>query len=70
MFVIELVVPFFFFGSKRWRRVACVAELLLQLGILVTGNYGFFNLLTMVLCLALLDNTMLPRAQKPTSRTR
>jgi hypothetical protein len=30
-------------------------------GILTTGNYGFFNLLTLVLCLSALDDGVLPR---------
>ena len=33
-----------------------------QLLIAATGNYGFFNLLTLVLCLLLLDDAGLPRA--------
>jgi hypothetical protein len=58
---IELVFPFVGLGSRRMRRAAFVAFLLLQLGIVVTGSYGFFNLLTVVLALPLLDDAFLLR---------
>jgi hypothetical protein len=59
MFCIELVVPWMIFLPPRWRRarlIACVLLVALQLGIAATGNYGFFNLLTIVLYLAILDD--------------
>ena len=56
MFGIELVLPFLIFGPRRFRQVPCVAFIVFQLLILLTGNYCFFNLLTMVLCLPLLDD--------------
>jgi hypothetical protein len=62
MFVIELGVPWLIFAPPRFRRtrlVACALMMALQLGIAATGNYGFFNLLTIVLCLALLDDRSL-----------
>ena len=62
MFAVELVAPFAVFLPVRFRRtrlVACVAMILLQAFIGLTGNYGFFNLLTFVLYLALLDDRML-----------
>ena len=69
MFFIELAVPFAFFGPRRARLFAFVAEVALQLMIAATGNYGFFNLLTIVLCLPLLDDATLlglvPRARRP-----
>ncbi len=61
MFGIELVVPFFIFLPRRLRQTACVAFLALQVSILLTGNYCFFNLLTMLLCLALLDDSAVGR---------
>jgi hypothetical protein len=64
MFAIELVAPFAIFLPARFRRtrlVACVLMILLQAGIGATGNYGFFNLLTIVLYLALLDDQTLGR---------
>ena len=56
MFVIELVVPFLLFGPWRARRIAAALLALLQVGILSTGSYGFFNVLTLVLCIAALDD--------------
>ncbi len=55
VFVIEFLLPFVIFGPRRWRLVAAAGFAALQFLIAVTGNYGFFNLLTLVLCLALLD---------------
>ena len=60
MFFIELVVPWVVFLPPRWRRVrliGCALMISLQLGIAATGNYGFFNLLTIVLYLAVLDDS-------------
>jgi hypothetical protein len=54
--VLELVVPFLVFGPRRVRRVAFAALLSLQALITLTGNYGFFNLLTAVLCVPLLED--------------
>jgi hypothetical protein len=62
MLAIELVVPFAILLPARFRKtrfVACALMILLQVGIGATGNYGFFNLLTIVLYLALLDDRML-----------
>jgi lipase maturation factor 1 len=56
MFGIELLVPFLIFAPRRLRQAACWALLLLQVLIFLTGNYCFFNLLTMALCLLLLDD--------------
>ncbi|MFP2933909.1 lipase maturation factor family protein [Pyxidicoccus sp. 3LG] len=59
MFLIELVVPFFLFGPRRLRLIGAALLALLQVGILVTGSYGFFNVLTLVLCVAALDDRAL-----------
>jgi hypothetical protein len=61
IFVMELGIPIFVFGPRRVRLVAVVGIVSLQLLILSTGNYGFFNLLAIVLCIPLLDDAMLPR---------
>ncbi|MCA9729329.1 MAG: lipase maturation factor family protein, partial [Candidatus Eisenbacteria bacterium] len=63
-FVIELVVPFLFFVPDRWRRIrhaAALATIGLQMMIAATGNYGFFNLLAIVLCIPLFDDQALVR---------
>jgi hypothetical protein len=62
MFAIELAAPFAAFLPARFRRtrlIACLSMIALQVGIGLTGNYGFFNLLAIVLYLALLDDGML-----------
>ncbi|HYC57185.1 MAG TPA: lipase maturation factor family protein [Candidatus Binatia bacterium] len=61
MFAVELVVPFFVFGPRRPRLLAFAPLVLLQLAIAATGNYTFFNLLTLVLCVSVLDDAALPR---------
>jgi hypothetical protein len=61
MFGVELGAPFLIFAGRRGRRIACAAFVGLQLLIAVTGNYGFFNLLTIALCLLLTDDDMLPQ---------
>ena len=47
------------FQPLRLGAIAAIA--LRQLGIAATGNYGFFNALTIVLCVPLLDDTALAR---------
>jgi len=68
MFVIELVLPFAFFLPRNPRLVAAWSTIALQLGIALTGNYAFFNLLTAALCLLLLDDRCWPKflQKKPT----
>lgn len=53
---IELLVPIFVFMPRRPRLVAAAGFLLLQGGIMLTGNYAFFNILTLALCLFLLED--------------
>jgi hypothetical protein len=59
MYVIEIVVPFLVFGPRRLRLTAGVVLILFQAGIAATGNYGFFNLLSAVLCISLFDDEMI-----------
>ena len=56
MFWAELVAPFFVFGPRRVRMVGFASLVLLQVLIAATGNYGFFNLLAVVLCLSLVED--------------
>ncbi|XP_016308495.1 lipase maturation factor 2-like [Sinocyclocheilus anshuiensis] len=57
MFVIEIAVPFMFFSPiRRHRLVAFYMQILLQLFIILSGNYNFFNILTITLCMSLLDD--------------
>lgn len=61
MFLIELGAPFLFFMPRRIRFIGAGAVAFLQILILLTGNYGFFNLLTLALCLLLLDDFVLEK---------
>jgi hypothetical protein len=64
MLAVEIVVPFCILVPTRLRRVrhlACVLLCLLQIAIAVTGNYGFFNLLSCALYLTLLDDGQISR---------
>ncbi len=56
MFALELGAPLLVFGPRRCKQVAAAAIVLLMVLISATGNYGFFNLLTAVLCIPLLDD--------------
>jgi hypothetical protein len=56
MYGVELVVPFFILGPARLRRWGAGLMIAFQLAISATGNYAFFNLLTIALCVLLLDD--------------
>lgn len=65
-FVIELGAPFLVFLPRRIRCAGAASIVGLEVLILLTGNYTFFNWLTLALCLLCLDDRalswMLPRA--------
>src|SRR6266516_2130384 len=52
----EGVVPFCFVAPRRIRFAAAGVTIGFQLLIVLTGNYGFFNWLTIALCVPLLDD--------------
>jgi hypothetical protein len=59
MLVIELGLPWLLlvpFARRRLRQLVAAGTWLLMLAVLLTGNYGFFNLLTAVLAVPLLDD--------------
>jgi predicted DCC family thiol-disulfide oxidoreductase YuxK len=58
---IELALPFLIFLPRRARFVTAWGFLALQVLILLTGNYNFFNLLALLLCLPLFDDAALSR---------
>ena len=60
-FFAELVVPFFIFLPRRFRLFAAAVTILIQLLIVATSNHNFINLLTILLCLFLLDDRIVGR---------
>jgi hypothetical protein len=61
---IELAVPWCIFGPRLLRRGACYVLVVLQVLIALTGNYAFFNLLTIALALCLLDDAAFARLRR------
>eukprot|EP01113_Clastostelium_recurvatum_P028190 TRINITY_DN34131_c0_g1_i1.p1 TRINITY_DN34131_c0_g1~~TRINITY_DN34131_c0_g1_i1.p1 ORF type:complete len:211 (+),score=47.25 TRINITY_DN34131_c0_g1_i1:88-633(+) len=61
-FVVELGCPFaVFLPYGRLAQVCFLGLAGLQVGILATGNYGFFNLLSMLVPILLLDDSVVPQ---------
>ncbi len=56
--VVEIIVPFFIWTPRRLRLLACGLLIFLQITIAATGNYCFFNLLAVALCLLLVDDVV------------
>ena len=56
MFVVEIVGPILILAPRRIRHGAALALIALQVAIALTGSYAFFNLLSIGLCLTLLDD--------------
>ena len=61
-FVIEIPLTFLFFApTAALRKLTAVCQVFLMVNIMLTGNYNFFNLLYIGLCLSLADNSWLER---------
>ncbi len=58
---VEIIAPFFIWAPRRPRLIAAGLIVFLQIAIAVTGNYCFFNLLTIALCLLLIDDAAIGR---------
>ncbi len=64
----EILVPVLFFAPRRLRHAGAWIAIALQLLILLTGNYTFFNLLTIALCLFLfIEPKRAPRTRAHTA---
>jgi hypothetical protein len=70
VFLIEIGVPFLVLAPRRLRLAACAALVALQTLILLTGNYAFFNWLTLALCLLLLDDQAVAKVLPAALRAR
>tara|TARA_B100001094_G_C18165578_1_gene791852 strand:- start:226 stop:1719 length:1494 start_codon:yes stop_codon:yes gene_type:complete len=57
-FVVELLLPFGILLGRRPRYFVFLGFFLLQILIMFSGNYGFFNLVTTVLLFSLLDDAV------------
>jgi lipase maturation factor 1 len=69
VFIVELGLPFLMFGPRRLKQIAALGTLGLQILILLTGNYTFFNLLAIAFCLFLLDDAFFLQMFKVKART-
>ena len=58
---VEIIAPFFIWAPRRPRLIAAGLIVFLQIAIAITGNYCFFNLLTIALCLLLIDDAAIGR---------
>ena len=68
---VEIIAPFFIWAPRRPRLIAAGLMIFLQIVIALTGNYCFFNLLTIALCLLLIDDSAIGRSEErhaPASR--
>ncbi len=70
MFGVELVLPLLILAPRPFRFAAAAGFAGLQVVILATGNYTFFNLLTLALCLTLLDDGVFGKPVEPSSSLR
>jgi len=65
---VELIVPFFYFATRRLRAVAGLLTIAFQLVLIFSGNLSWLNWLTIALALACFDDAALshlvPRALK------
>ncbi|GMU62056.1 MAG: membrane protein [Myxococcaceae bacterium] len=61
MFVLELPIPLMALGPRRLRLVSAVGLMALQAGLFAAGNYSYYNVLTFVLAVPLLDDAALER---------
>ncbi len=61
VFLTELIVPFFIFLPRKFRLFAAAITIVMQLLIIATSNHNWINLLTILLCLFLLDDAILKK---------
>lgn len=69
-FAAELIAPFLFFGPRKVRHVGAWIVIALQILIIATGNYTYFNLLALILTLFLFiepSKTPRPRSHRAVS---
>jgi len=57
--ITEIIMPFLIFTPRRFRIFAAICFIIFQTCIILTGNYNFFNLLTIAICVSLFDDAAL-----------
>jgi hypothetical protein len=68
--IVELGIPFLIFAPRRIRTFGAKCLLVLQVLIFLTGNYTFFNLLAMAMCVFLWDDRDFERWLRPRSQAK
>lgn len=63
--ICELMIPLLLFFGKKGRKMAFLLSFLLSLFIQLTGNFGFFNLLTVILGFWCLEDGFFRKATLP-----
>lgn len=58
-FVVELAAPLCIWGPRRLRAAVFLVMAAMQVSVILTANYGFFNYLSLALCLWVLDDEQL-----------
>jgi len=58
-FFTELIIPLFIFLPRKFRLFAASVTIFMQLLIIATSNHNFINLLTILLCLFLMDDKVI-----------
>ncbi|HGG58789.1 MAG TPA: lipase maturation factor family protein [Gammaproteobacteria bacterium] len=68
VYLTELIVPFFIFLPRPFRIAAALLTVFMQLLIILTSNHNFINLLTILLCLFLIDDrSLMGKKHAPTT---
>ena len=57
-------------GTYIFKKNFLLTQILLQVAIIASGNYNFFNLLTVTFCISLMDDRHLSGSQKPIKSSR
>lgn len=53
LFIGEMIIPFFIFGNKLFRIISIFSFVLISILIQLNGNYGYFNVLSIVIAITI-----------------
>jgi len=68
VYIIEMGLPFLIVFPRRLRHTAAIGMIALQVFIMATGNYAFFNWLTIAICLPLFDDVFWANLRRRVTR--